>query len=244
MTGWRARLGFLVPAGTPTVEPEMFQLAPPGVSVHFQRMVARGANGTLEGLDERITTQLEHIDESTELLSMIRPDVIVLAHTATSYRLGRKNEQALAERLEARYGVRFISAFGSVIAALDHLAVTRVALGTPYDEKLTLQAKENLESYQREVVSFDWLRNVRSIFEEPESRVYGLGRSVDRPQAQAVFLSGVGMPTVSVLGALDRDLDKPVISSSSAMIWNALRVAGIAPVIPGYGRLLSGRNSA
>ena len=239
MAGWRAKLGFLVPAGTPTVEPEMFQLAPPGVSVHFQRMAARGAKGTLDGLEERITTQLEHIDESTELLSMILPDVIVLAHTATSYRLGRKNELALVERLEARFGVRFISAFGSVIDAFGHLAVKRVALGTPYDENLTRQAKENLESYEREVVSFDWLRNVRSIFEEPEVRVYGLGRSVDRPQAQAVFLSGVGMPTISVLGALDRDLGKPVISSSSAMMWNALRVAGIAPLIPGYGRLLS-----
>ena len=163
----------------------------------------------------------------------------MLAHTATSYRLGRKGEHALVERLEARTGVRFISAFGSVIAALDHLAVKRVALGTPYDEKLTLQAKENLESYEREVVSFDWLRNVRSIFEEPPGRVYGLGRSVDRPQAQAVFLSGVGLPTVSVLDALDRDLGKPVISSASAMMWNALRVAGVAPAIPGYGRLLS-----
>jgi maleate isomerase len=239
MAGWRAKLGFLVPAGTPTVEPEMFQLAPRGVSVHFQRMVARGADGTLAGVEERITTQIAHMEESAELLSMMRPDVMVLAHTATSYRLGRKDEEALAGRIRARTGIPFISAFGSVIAALEHLGVKRVALGTPYDEKLTLQAKENLESCGREVVSFDWLRNVRSIFEEPPTRVYGLGRKVDRPEAQAVFLSGVGMPTIEVLDALDRDLGKPVISSSGAMMWNALRVAGVAPVIPGYGRLFS-----
>ncbi len=91
-------------------------MAPQGVSVHFARMVAKGANGTLDGIEERITTQLAHIDETVELLSMIRPDVIALAHTATSYRLGIEGERTLTQRLEANTGVPFISAFGSVVA--------------------------------------------------------------------------------------------------------------------------------
>ena len=73
MVGWRAKLGFLVPAGTPTVEPEMFEMAPKGVSVHFGRMISRGADGTLNGIEARIATQIEHLDESVEMLSMIKP---------------------------------------------------------------------------------------------------------------------------------------------------------------------------
>ena len=240
MTGWRAKLGFVVPAGTPTVEPEMFRMAPEGVSVHFARMVSRGADGTLAGIDARIDTQIEHMDETVELLTMIRPNVIALAHTATSYRLGREAEEAMAKRLEAKYGVPFISAFGSVVVALKYLKVRRVALATPYDERLTLQGKANLEAHGFEVVRFDWLRNVRSIFEEPPSRAYAIAKSVNCAEAEAVFISGVGLHTVSVLGALERDLGKPVISSSGAMMWNALRVAGVSPVLPGYGRLLEG----
>ena len=64
MMGWRARLGFLVPPGNPTVEPEMIAMAPPGVSVHFSRMVAHGPTGTLHGQEERNRTQIEHIGES------------------------------------------------------------------------------------------------------------------------------------------------------------------------------------
>jgi maleate isomerase len=59
-----ARLGFLVPPGNPTVEPEMIAMAPKGVSVHFSRMVAHGSTGTLEGgKDERNRTQIDHIGE-------------------------------------------------------------------------------------------------------------------------------------------------------------------------------------
>jgi hypothetical protein len=89
----------------------MFEMAPKGVSVHFGRMISRGADGTLNGIEARIATQIEHLDESVEMLSMIKPDVIALAHTATSYYLGREKEVSLTKRLEDRFGLHFITAF-------------------------------------------------------------------------------------------------------------------------------------
>jgi maleate cis-trans isomerase len=68
--------------------------------------------------------------------------------------------------------------------------------------------------------------------------VYRLGRSVDRPDAQAVFISGVGLPTLAVIAALESDIGKPVITSSTAMMWHALHKAGIKAPIRGYGKLL------
>ncbi|MBV8938085.1 MAG: hypothetical protein JO095_20090 [Alphaproteobacteria bacterium] len=66
-----------------------------------------------------------------------------------------------------------------------------------------------------------------------------MARLVDREDAEAVFLSGTGMPTLPVLELLEQDLGKPVISSASAMMWQALRLAGVRQLIPGYGRLLT-----
>ncbi|MDB5402804.1 MAG: maleate isomerase [Acetobacteraceae bacterium] len=45
MMGRRARTGFVVPPGNPAVEPEMTELAPAGVSVHFTCKSASGAAG-------------------------------------------------------------------------------------------------------------------------------------------------------------------------------------------------------
>jgi maleate isomerase len=238
MTGWRARLGFLIPPGTPTVEREMVKLAPEGVSMHFTRMVARGPVGTLQNLQQRAKSQLEHMDETVELLARVEPDVIVLAHTATSYVLGKDGDARLAQHQQQRTGIPFISALGSAVAAFETLGVRRVAVGTPYDMALTLRGKAVLEEYGVEVVNAECLPDVKDIFEEPPRRVYGLIKGANRPDADAVFISGVGLPTLSVLGAAETDLGKPVLSSACAMLWNALRTAGIRTPVPGCGRLL------
>jgi maleate isomerase len=239
MIGWRARLGFLLPPGNPTIEAEMIALAPEGVSVHFHRMTAQGATGSLDRQDERNRMMVDNIGGSVELLAMVDPNVIVLAHTATSYSLGRRGEADLLGRLQQATGKRVITAFGAVLRALEALKVRRLALGTPYSPETTLQGKALLEAHGLEVVNFANLQGVTNIYDETAERAYGLARLVDREDAEAVFLSGTGMPTLPVLELLEQDLGKPVISSASAMMWHALRLAGVGQLIPGYGRLLT-----
>jgi maleate cis-trans isomerase len=239
MIGWRARLGFLVPPGNPTVETEMIALAPAGVSVHFHRMTARGATGSLEDQDERNRMMVDNIGDSIELLAMVTPDVIVVAHTATSYHLGPRGEADLLRRLQEATGRRVITAFGSVVRALEQLNVRRLALGTPYSPETTAQGRCHLEAHGLKVVNCANLQGVTNIYDETAERAYGLARLVDHNDAEAVFLSGTGMPTLPVLELLEQDLGKPVISSASAMMWHALRLAGVRQPISGYGRLLT-----
>jgi maleate isomerase len=232
------RIGFLVPPGNPTTEPEVIRLAPRGVAVHFHRMyVGHSVPGAHGGQEERNREQVEHMDESVRLLAMVKPAVIVMAHTATSYTLGQEGEAELVARMQRASGIPFITAFGSVVAALHHLQAQRVALGTPYAREWTLRGKAHLEAHGFEVPSWGHLDDVSNIYDETPERAYALARRVDVPEAQAVFLSGVGMPTIEVLERLERDLGKPAISSCSAMVWNALRVAGAKDRVTGYGRL-------
>ena len=240
MKGWRARIGFLVPPGNPTVEPEMTQLAPDGVSLHFTRMNAEGPAGTHSGQEERNLSQVASVPACVKLLSMVSPRVIVMAHTATSYTLGQQREADLVAQMEALSGARFITAFGSVLAAFAHLGVRRVAYATPYSAEMTSLGRQHLERCNVDVVSSGNLANVRNIYELDSERAYAVARQVDHPDADVIFLSGVGMPTLEALKPLEEDTGKHVVSAASAMMWYALRTAGIRCGIKGYGKLLEG----
>ena len=239
MIGWRARLGFLVPPGNPTVEMEMPVLAPAGVTLHFHRMAAGGGvPGALDNQDARTQAMIDGLPDSVGLLAMVQPDVIVIAHTATSYYL-REREPALLATLSEASGVRVVSAFGAIAAALQRLGVRRLAMGAPYSPETTAQGHAHLERHGFTVVHSQNLEGVTNIYLETAERAYSLARRVDRPEAEAVLLSGTGMPTLPVLQLLEHDLGKPVLSSGSAMMWHALRVCGVRQPIPGYGRLLT-----
>jgi len=240
MFGWRARLGFLVPPGNPTMEPEMAMLAIPGVTQHFTRMYAEGTTGSLSGQEERNRQQLAHVEEDVARLVHVKPGVIVLGHTATSYTLGPEGDDKLRERLTAKHGVPFTTAFACVAEALRHLGAQRVAYAAPYNAANTQLGKAHLEKCGFTVPAFGNLEGVTNIYDETPERAYGLARRVDCAEAQAVFISGVGMPTLAAIEVLERDLGKPVVSSTSAMMWNALRIAGVKQPITGYGRLLAG----
>lgn len=239
MIGWRARLGILVPPGNPTLEAELTTVAVPGVSLHYTRMNASGETGSLTGQEERNREQIAGLEGNVELLSMVKPQVVALAHTATSYTLGRADEAALVARIEQRFGLRFITAFGSIVSGLQHLGLRRIAFGTPYAMEATLRGKSLLEEHGFAVVSHANLPGVRNIYEETAERAYTLGRMVDHAEAQALVISGVGMPTLAMIAALERDIGKPVISATSAMIWNALRTADVREGLPNLGTLMA-----
>jgi maleate cis-trans isomerase len=241
MFGWRGRIGVLLPPGNPTVEPELSAMVPAGVTLHFGRLETPpsvGKAGEHAGMEERVRAYREGLAGPTAALSQVRPAVVLLAHTASSYALGYGNEQALVDRIASLAGAPVLLAAQAVLAALRHLGVKRLALGTPYPESISRQGKAYWEAAGFEIAGYHRLENVTDIYAENEERAYELARRADAPEADAVLLSGTGLPTVAVLETLERDLGKPVLSSNQASLWQALRMARVRESIAGYGRLL------
>ncbi|MBI1848551.1 MAG: hypothetical protein HY294_14210 [Candidatus Rokubacteria bacterium] len=242
MTGpTSVRIGVLVPAGNPTVEPELYRMAPPGVTLHFARLeTLAGESGAAEGMERRTLAYLDSVPAAARSLASLRPAVVVLAHTAVSYLTGFAAEPPLLERLAAAAGTRALTAARAIVAALAHLGARRLALATPYPDMIAAAGRRYWTAAGLEVVAHRQLEDVANIYEETEERAYQIGRDVDAPSADCVLISGTGLPTVGIVERLERDLGKPVVTSQTATLWQALRMAGVNQPTSGFGRLLAG----
>ena len=71
----------------------------------------------------------------------------------------------------------------------------------------------------------------------PLDKVYRLARQVDRSEADGIYVACTSFRTLEIIGALEQDVGKPVVSANQATMWEALRLAGVKACRPGLGRL-------
>jgi hypothetical protein len=130
---------------------------------------------------------------------MVQPDVIVIAHTATSYHLGSEAKRRCWPSCgkEAASGSSPRSArYRNPCAGSGSTARAGRALSA----EVTLQGKAHLEANGFEVVNFANLPDVTNIYELTAEHAYKLARSIDSEAAQAAVPDGTGMPTFASAG--------------------------------------------
>jgi len=234
------RLGVLVPSGNPTIEPELYRMAPRGLTIHFARLESlAGEPGAADGMERRTLGYLDSVPAAIQSMEALRLGVVVLAHTAVSYLSGFTAEPALLERIAKLSGTRPLTAATAITEALRHLGARRIALATPYPEVIARAGRAYWTAAGFEIVAHRGLEGVTNIYEETEERAYTLGRAAAAPDADAVLISGTGLPTAGVVERLERDLGTPVVTSQTAMLWRALRLLDMNVPVTGYGRLLA-----
>jgi len=232
MYGWRARLGVLVPSSIIATEPEYGKMTPEGVSCHFHRISFQGG-----GIDNLKKVE-EGLAGATRIIMHVSPAAMAMTGTGVSFAGGYGYDQKMIEKMKKINGnLPTTTTSSSVIDALHKLGVKKISMAMPYIEEVALAAVKFVEESGIGVLKKKWLSENPAYVSR--DKIYGLAKEVDTSESEAIFLPCTGWHTIDIIEKLEDDLQKPVISSNQATMWNILRLANINDKIQGYGQLLS-----
>ena len=230
----KQRLGLLVPSSNSTQEPEFCRLLPASVSLHVTRL-------TLSRIDPDSTVSIvAELDRESRKLADAAVDIVVLAATAPSTRMGKGYDAQLIKRMEEASGKPATTAATAMLEAFAALGVRRVALAAAWSETTNKWVVSFLEAHCIEVVSqvaMGVVSNVEVGRLHPQTALEH-GRKADRKEADALFLACGNWRTADIVEDLERSAGKPVLTTNTMTVWHALQKIGGHASVPGFGRLL------
>jgi maleate isomerase len=232
---WRARLGFILMSTDLAAECDLFAMAPEGVAVHFTRLKTDDYT-----TNETLARHLEHMADAA---SRIQPDTPpdVVSYSCTSGSIVNGEDAVMREIARGAPNSRPMTLVTGVVDALRELGARRLVVGTPYLDEINAAEAQFLHEKGFEVLDIQGLNLDTGIaFGRVTPRYWKrFALEIDRPDADAIFLSCGGIRALEVAQEVEDLAGKPVITSNQAQMWSCLRRAGIGDEIAGFGRIFA-----
>ena len=127
----------------------------------------------------------------------------------------------------------------AAISALKKLNIKKVSIFTPYlkdlnDEVVEFFKKENFVVTSN---SYFGIESDIDIGKVDQDYLYEVLSKIELNDAEALFISCTALPALSIIEKLEKKLNKIVLSSNQALIWDTMRSVNINSKINGYGKL-------
>lgn len=201
-------IGLIIPSSNTVMEEELSDY----VIVHSTRI-------SLQNVDEISLKKMnEELTRALNLISDCRPDAIVYGCTSGSFI--ENVEEILKKSL-----IPATTTSRAVISALQTLGAKTISVATPYIDEINQREKAFFESngfIVKDIKGLGLLNNLEIGRKEPEA-AYNLAKSLKK--ADAIFISCTNFKTFDTIYELEDELDIPVISSNSASLWSAFKLA-------------------
>lgn len=184
----------------------------------------------------------EHVGTQSELLADAAVELVAVNCTAATMLAG---PQQIRDLVTEHTGVPAVTTIEAVLGALDHLGARRIALVTPYVAEVVEAECRYLAEHGIEVVELGG-RPCATPVEQgeipPEAWVETIdGLALDG--VDAVLLSCAGVQVAPVIEEIERRTGLPLVTSNQALLWWVLRALDLPAEAPGYGTLVTRRES-
>jgi maleate isomerase len=234
--GRRARIGIVVPSVNTVMEPWAHKIMPDGVSLFAARMFIPPAM-TAEAFIEMDRNEGK---AAIRQLSSVLPDAIAYGCTASSIVQGLAYDAHLRAEIEHDHKTPSTTAAHAIVTAAKMLGAKTVSIVSPYTREVDEAEHRYFAGAGLEVVGGAYLgiSDGFALAEPEPDTLFDLGVRGCDPRAEALIMTCLNTRSHTVIARLEDRLGKPVITSTQATLWHALRLAGIDDKIAGYGVLL------
>ena len=230
------RLGVIVPSVNIVVEEWYPRVVPDEVSVHFARMLI--ADGSSP--EKIVAMDREDGERAIRQIASCRPHVIAYGCTASSIVQGHAFDERLRSEIRHIAGVPATTATDSIFAACRALGLRRVTAISPYTEAVDAAEHRFFAEGGIETVAgahLDIAEGFRLAEPEPDA-ILNLALRAWDPQSDGLIAACLNFRSHPIIDAIEARIGKPVVTSTQAVLWHLLRLAGVASPIHGFGRLL------
>lgn len=195
---------------------------------------------TSEMNPEALDTITAGVSEATSLIAIGLPmDVMAFGCTSASIVIG---EEKVAQLLtENRGDIPATNPWAAAQAAFKHLGAQKVAVFAPYPAGVNYPLYQQLLEAGFDVTALGALgigndTDITSI--SKGSMLEGLGKLLPGSGAEVVFMSCTNLRALDHIQEMEDTFGIPIVTSTTALFWHAMHLAGKKAQCPGYGKLL------
>jgi maleate isomerase len=179
----------------------------------------------------------------TEVTKNILPDekIDCVAYGCTSGTIAAGYNSIEEKIKKAKPNTSVTTPSTAAVNALKKLNINKIYLFTPYPKKLNDEVIEFFKKEGFEITSnsyFDISSDIDIGKVDPEY-LYEVLSNINLDGADALFISCTALPALSIIDRLEKKLEKMVLSSNQALIWETLEKIGMNKSVTGFGKLFS-----
>ena len=234
----RTRIGLLVPSTNSTAEPDFYMVAPPGVSVHSQRLW-----NVNELTPENMDRMNADIEDASRYIATAHVELVAYACTTGSFYKGQGYDREMVALIERTAGVPAVVTAPAAVEALNYVGARKISVATPYTPWQNALLRPYYEAAGFEVLNVEG-EPTASVSggqghcdQSPESALEFATKVCD-PEADTLFCACTAWRTLEVVEELERRTGKRVVTANQSTIWAAFRRLGITDPRPGFGSLI------
>jgi len=180
-------------------------------------------------------------DDITDVTKQILPDqkLDCVAYGCTSGSIAAGYDSIFEKVNKAKPNTKVSTPITAAIKGMKKLGIKNLSIFTPYTSEINDSVADffNKENFKINDMNYFDIASDLDIGKVDSNHLFSVLKKIDLSKSDALFVSCTALPVLSLINDLEKELNKPVISSNQALIWDCLELINSNNNIEGFGRL-------